>query len=323
MKDISFVNKKEVEELSQAKIVSIDRNKGRVSLFTKNGLVSVGTYLHDINDLREGMTVLIGDLEGSKVILSKISANPKTSNGMSLVQPTIDFSGSFEFSVNISSSNLQCKLPLYNIVNCFINWGDGFIVRIAEWVEGHPVHTYSNAGTYTIQVLGGTYGWYQWIGTVEMENQFRVLSRWGDFSLGKDPGEFHTYRYMTITATDIPKILGSLSSFSQCYSLTNIPNIENWDVSGCTAFFNTFFNTPFDQDVSMWDISNVTNMNNMFYNSAFSTENYEKLLVGWSAQNVKLNVPFHAGDAQYHAAYAPYKQILVDKGWIITDGGQI
>jgi hypothetical protein len=64
-------------------------------------------------------------------------------------------------------------------------------------------------------------------------------------------------------------------------------------------------------------------MENMFKNSAFSTGNYEKLLVGWSAQNVKWNVRFHAGSAQYHAAYAPYKQILLDKGWIITDGGQI
>ena len=70
----------------QARVVSIDKNKGRVTLFTKNGLVSVGTYLYDINDLRENMTVLIGDLDGTKVILDKVSANPKNSNGMSLVK---------------------------------------------------------------------------------------------------------------------------------------------------------------------------------------------------------------------------------------------
>jgi len=100
-------------------------------------------------------------------------------------------------------------------------------------------------------------------------------------------------------------------------------SLSNWDVSSVTSMYHMFYNSSFNQDISMWNISNVTNMDNMFKKSAFSTENYEKLLVGWSAQNVKWNVPFHAGSAQYHAAYAPYKQILLDKGWIIKDGGQI
>ena len=100
--------------------------------------------------------------------------------------------------------------------------------------------------------------------------------------------------------------------------------LNNWNTSKVMHMDQMFYLAlSFNQDISMWDISNVTNMEYMFYGSAFSTENYEKLLVGWSAQNVQPNVRFHAGSAKYHAAYAPYKQILLDKGWIITDGGQI
>lgn len=325
MKNVSFVfgKEKEIDDLNQARITAIDKVKGRVSLAMKNGLISTATYLHDINDLRVGMTVLVGMVNDSYFILEKVSANPKNSNGMSLLQLTTDFSNSFEFSVYISPDNLQCKLPLYNMINCFINWGDGSIFRIAEWLEGNPIHTYTSSGTYIIQVIG-SYLWHHWIETAELGNQFRELKRWGGFKLGVDPGEFHSFIYMTITATDIPEILGTgLSSFTQCYSLTNIPNIENWDVSACTSFFNTFYRTPFDQDISKWNISNVTNMNGMFYGAGLSTENYEKLLVGWSSQNVKTDVVFNAGNATYHAAYASYKQILVNKGWQITDGGQI
>ena len=55
--------------------------------------------------------------------------------------------------------------------------------------------------------------------------------------------------------------------------------------------------------------------------AAFSQVNYEKLLEGWASQFVRPNVSFDAGDATYNVIlYGTYKQILVDKGWIITDG---
>jgi hypothetical protein len=87
MKDLSFVKKKEPEELYHARIVSIDRNKGKVTLFMKNGLFSIGHYLHDLDDLRENMTVLVGKVNDSHVILSKIFANPSNCQGMSFVKP--------------------------------------------------------------------------------------------------------------------------------------------------------------------------------------------------------------------------------------------
>lgn len=58
--------------LNQAKIVAINRNKGRVSLLARNGLVTTGSYLYDLKDLRVGMSVLIGKVDDSYVILNKI-----------------------------------------------------------------------------------------------------------------------------------------------------------------------------------------------------------------------------------------------------------
>lgn len=82
-----------IKSFDQAKVVSIDKNKGRVTLFAKNGLVSAGTYLYDINDLKTGMAVLIGDVDGTKVILDKVAASPKNGSGLSSILPLISNSG--------------------------------------------------------------------------------------------------------------------------------------------------------------------------------------------------------------------------------------
>lgn len=159
-------------------------------------------------------------------------------------------------------------------------------------------------------------------------------------------------RNLYVTATDIPDLSNAVGldySFSGCESLYTIPNIENWDVSNITKMIATFWSatnfnqdlstwntsactdmggmfnyaTSFNQDISGWDVSNVISMVSMFTSSGFSTENYEKLLVGWSSQNVQNDVDFDAGPAQYHSEYADEKSILTGKGWSISDGGMI
>jgi surface protein len=490
--------------LSQAKILAIDKNKGRVTLATKNGLISTGTYLYDINDLRENMTVLVGKVSGTNVIIEKVSANPKNSNSM-----TMPVTYEYFILKLILTDELIVPLPLVSegTYDFDIIWGDGFANHITSYDDPNAIHTYESPGTYFIKIKGLLRGW-----TNDPYPEFWfdadvTLTNWGSFDFTNYLTDdfvypmFTDWRQLQITATDVPDLstAEALAVFYSCKAIRTVPNLELWDVSGvkslaflfngCTLFnqdismwnvsnvinmgglfsyaesfnqplnswdvsnvtnmsllfleakifnqplnswdvskvtsmyslfayaeaFNqplnswdvssvnfmlwTFayakifnqplsnwdvsnvtsmhhmfdhaesfnqplnswdvsnviymngmfahayvFNQPldnwnvsnvtnmsmmfseaytFNQDISMWDISSVTTMENMFKNSAFSTENYEKLLVGWSAQNVKWNVRFHAGSAQYHAAYAPYKQILLDKGWIITDGGQI
>lgn len=93
---------KEKTTLEQAKIVSIDRNTGRVSLFMKNGMVSVGSYLYDLNQLREGMTVLVGRVDNSYVILNKMANIPRTAK-------------SFSFSNNVNIPTFMSTTRLYNV----------------------------------------------------------------------------------------------------------------------------------------------------------------------------------------------------------------
>ncbi len=129
------------------------------------------------------------------------------------------------------------------------------------------------------------------------------------------------------------------SSFNQ--------NIENWDVSQVTHMGGMFQNaSSFNQDIGNWDVAKVQYMNYMFYNATsfnqdigswdvgkvlymhqifsgvtLSTENYDNLLIGWSAQNLQPNVNFHGGYSTYCTGAAERQKIIDDFNWNITDGG--
>jgi hypothetical protein len=78
-------DKKETD-LEQAKILSINLLKGRITISMRNGLITTASYLHDITDLRAGMSVLVGKVDDSYVILNKVENIPRTETSYSLNQ---------------------------------------------------------------------------------------------------------------------------------------------------------------------------------------------------------------------------------------------
>ena len=80
--------------------------------------------------------------------------------------------------------------------------------------------------------------------------------------------------------------------------------------------------SSFNQDISVWNISNVTNMEGMFGNSGVITDNYDNILIGWSSQALKSNVPFGAGGLKYCSGEAARQNLIDTYGWVITDGGR-
>jgi surface protein len=100
-------------------------------------------------------------------------------------------------------------------------------------------------------------------------------------------------------------------------------NIGSWNTGNVISMTNMFNNaTSFDQDLSTWDVEKVTNMSNMFIGVTLSTENYDALLNGWSAQALKSGVSFNGGNSQYCEAASARQSIIDNYGWTITDGGE-
>ena len=125
--------------------------------------------------------------------------------------------------------------------------------------------------------------------------------------------------------------------------------IEKWDTSQVTDMHGMFwqawrFNQPigswdthlvsdmnmmfayasaFDQDLSEWDVSSLLDATNMFIGITLSPANYDALLMGWDAQALNSDVPFHGGNSTYCRGENARAHMIASDGWTITDGGRI
>ncbi len=108
--------------------------------------------------------------------------------------------------------------------------------------------------------------------------------------------------------------------------------LNSWDTSKVTDMSEMFtYTTPFNQNLASWDVTSVTTMNRIFgvpgityaetrTATALSQANYDLILTGWAAQNVKPNVPFSAPTT--FCAITAHNALVADKSWLINDEGR-
>ena len=135
----------------------------------------------------------------------------------------------------------------------------------------------------------------------------------GATSFNGDIGNWNTAKVTTMW-----NMFFDASSFNQ--------DIGNWNTASVTDMYSMFYRaTSFDQNVGNWNIGAVTDMEDIFFQATLSIENYDALLVGWNAQNLRPNVVFHGGNSLFRSSEAQTarENIISSAGhlWTITDGG--
>ena len=182
------------------------------------------------------------------------------------------------------SEDNQITLPLVDdgVYNFTVNWGDGTSNVIATWNAPEKTHTYTTAGTYTVEITGAIEGWSFVMQPYGYDSElggagdyygdsFKLLEimEWGPIHLGNHGAYFYTCLNLTISTEDILDLERTTdlhSMFGACQSVSTIPNMDDWDVSAVTNMSAMFFLTPsFNQDIGGWDVSNVTDMRGMFH----------------------------------------------------------
>lgn len=190
----------------------------------------------------------------------------------------------FIFSAATTSPAETFALPLEasGVYDFHVDWGDSSSSDITVWNHADVTHTYASAGTHTI-TINGTIKGFRFGGAGDCA-KIRDISAWGCLLLGNNNGYFYNCAGLTVSATDILNLTGTTTlnyMFRGCTALTNIPNINSWDVSNITDMGSVFSLTSFNVDISSWDVSNVTTFISMFYsNNVFNQD-----ISGWDTSS--------------------------------------
>ena len=186
-----------------------------------------------------------------------------------------------------SSSANQIQLPLestgnYNFV---VDWGDGSQDTITLWNQAETLHTYSIAGTYTINITGTIQG-FNFNGNGDKDKLISI-SNWGILNLGNSTNYFNGCSNLDLSIVDdVLDLTGTTDltgMFADCTSLTTINNINQWDVSNVTVMDSLFQNALlFNDDISAWDVSSVVGMSSMFQDASA----FNQSLNSWDVSSV-------------------------------------
>ena len=171
-----------------------------------------------------------------------------------------------------TSANEFILIPVGESTGTYtVNWGDA---SIDTDVSGHQMHTYKNAGTYTVSIYGDFSQIYL---PYYLENALKMQSieQWGDIRWESMRGAFSGALNMVSRATDAPD-LSAVTDTSEMFRFASSFNgsISTWDVSQVTDMRGMFeIASAFNSDISSWNVSGVTDMSHMFGGARIFAQN--------------------------------------------------
>ena len=215
------------------------------------------------------------------------------------------FGGATSFNQDLNNWNVSNVTNM----NSAFSGADAFNGNITSWNVSKVTtmnSTFKSADSFNQNISGwdvsSCTSFYHFLYNAEAFNQ--DLSNWTfTTDASKDIDVFGMFRSMTAFNSPLnwgSKTVRFTNTAGMFWASTNFnQDISGWDVSNVTNMNSMFYDAEdFNQDISSWDVNQVTNFDNFLRdNTALSTENYNKLLVAWLADNPVDSLSFHGGDA--------------------------
>ena len=177
-------------------------------------------------------------------------------------------------------------IPLDGVVD----WGDGSTNNCTSFGATGITHSYSSGGVYTITISGQFGGLNYNAGTPE---KITDIQQWGN-SNQYELIKLTSASNMVITATDTPNtslITSADSSFSDCTSLTTIPNFNTWDMSNVISATRFIYMSSSSNSLTSLDMSGMNWSSCTNYGSA-GTNGFTRNLANctsFDVTNITLN----------------------------------
>ncbi len=192
-----------------------------------------------------------------------------------------DVTEAFITTWRINTNNEEIALPIPDTgLDFTVDWGDGIITNETE----EAYHTYINAGTYTIRVLG-SFNRMRFNGNAD-RRKIRTIEQWGSNKWTSMESAFKGCSSLVINATDAPDLSNAtsmVSMFENGDCIDNGGNLANWNTSTILLMDSMFRNAEMNENINTWDVSNVKSINNMFQ----ACENFNYPLDQWNTGNLE------------------------------------
>ena len=208
-----------------------------------------------------------------------------------VISGTLGAAADFVSVWQVEETNLQVVLPVPSGFNYDfqVDWGDGDSGPVTAWDDEDAVHTYAQAGTYTITLSGLVEAWSFWkiphskdmiiavndLGNVGWRNFFGAFLACENLKevAGGDTAQVTDMRYMFYLA---PLATPDTSGWNTAH-VTDMagmfwrakaanPEVSNWNTAKVTDMSYMFAGAETaSPDVSTWQVAQVKSMRSMFY----------------------------------------------------------
>lgn len=260
-----------------------------------------------------------------------------------------EVTSSFDFVVETTPGNTSFSMFVHDAKELFVYWREGHVERFDG--TRSITHDFEGPGEWTIKMAGKASQVRFYYSSFQRSLLKDILTQVSDGITGITSAAemFRNTDVVTLTRADflddisenITDMSGMFQNalFNQDISHWDVSNVTNmeamfrgsqfnkdiseWDVSGVENMNTMFYFSQFDQDISHWDVSGVADFSNIFSQGSLSTKNYNRLLIGWSFQNLTPGLFFDVGDTRYDLGFPQTRRqyIMEEFGWTINDGG--
>lgn len=232
-----------------------------------------------------------------------------------------------------SSSDKQIQIPISDVSfsPITIYWGDGASDEITDYRSKKLLHTYRNSGVYNVRIVGNSF--VLGFGNSKDKLKIKEISNFGKLKL--DINSFEGCENLNLSkVVDVPLIASNnlRGLFSDNKSLTRIGSLKQIDVSGVVNMTNMFERcVKFNQDISSWNFNKDVVLEDFMVGKSHADYNptyYDKLLQRFAEcfvgkERLQENKIIGMGEIKHTANGVAPKNLLLNEGYIIIDGGQI
>ena len=185
-----------------------------------------------------------------------------------------------------ASADNQITITTVNGLNYdyTVDWGDG---TVQENITETVLHTYAEAGTYTVMVTG-IFPAFQFPGsrtaTASDSNKLLAVEQWGTQPWLSMTNAFTNCDNLVFNDEKAPDLSQVGNMARMFFSAENFnSDISHWDVSNVTQMRAIFREARlFNHDLSNWNVSKVIDMNQMFTEAS----SFNQDLSQWVVSNV-------------------------------------